>query len=125
VLGLVAALAGYMHGQEWLDQALSYLKENMDFLAAFIKERLPGIKMTPMEATYLAWLDCRGAQIPGGPFRYFLNEARVALNDGVEYGRGGEGFARLNFGCARGTLAEALNRIEEALAKMQGGPAGP
>ncbi len=124
VMGLVAALAGYTRGQEWLDQALAYLAGNRDFLAAFVKERLPGIKMTPMEATYLAWLDCRDARIPGSPFRYFLEEARVALNDGVEYGWGGEGFVRLNFGCARGTLAEALGRIERALTRLQGAPAG-
>ena len=64
-----------------------------------------------MEATYLAWLDCRETGIPGSPFRYFLKEAQVALNDGVEYGRGGEGFVRLNFGCPRGTLTEALERM--------------
>ena len=58
--------------------------------------------------------------MPGSPFRYFLEEARVALNDGAEYGRGGEGFVRLNFGCARATLAEALGRIEDALLRRRG-----
>jgi cystathionine beta-lyase len=120
VMGFVSALAGYTDGQEWLDQALAYLAGNRDFLASYVKERLPGVKMTPMEATYLAWLDCRDAGITGSPFRYFLKEAQVALNDGVEYGRGGEGFVRLNFGCARGTLTGALGRMERALARLQG-----
>ena len=124
VMGLAAAFAAYTQGQEWLDQALAYLKGNMDYLAAFVKEKLPGIKMTPMEATYLAWLDCKGAQLPGSPSRYFLEEARVAMNDGAEYGRGGEGFMRLNFGCSRATLTEALGRIEEALLRVRGAPAG-
>jgi len=115
IMGLVAALAGYTQGQEWLDQVLSYLKGNRDFLAKFVQERLPGIRMTPMEATYLAWLDCREAGIPGNPFRYFLKQAKVALNDGIEFGKGGEGFVRLNFGCPRDTLEEALQRMEQAL----------
>jgi cystathionine beta-lyase len=68
-----------------------------------------------MEATYLAWLDCREAGIPGNPFRYFLKQAKVALNDGIEFGKGGEGFVRLNFGCPRDTLEEALQRMEQAL----------
>ena len=120
VMGFVSALAGYTDGQDWLDQALAYLAGNRDFIAAYVKERLPGVKMTPMEATYLAWLDCRNAGIPGSPSRYFLKEAQVALNDGVEYGRGVEGFVRLNLGCARGTLTEALGRMERALARLQG-----
>jgi cystathionine beta-lyase len=68
-----------------------------------------------MEGTYLAWLDCKGAGIPGNPFGFFLKEAKVALNDGAEFGRGGEGFLRLNFACPRKTLTEALDRMAAAL----------
>jgi cysteine-S-conjugate beta-lyase len=69
------------------------------------------------EATYLAWLDCRGARIPDGdPYTFFLERARVALNDGRLFGPGGEGFVRLNFACPRALLAEGLERMARALA---------
>jgi cystathionine beta-lyase len=118
IMGHVAALAAFRSGQEWLDQVLHYLKGNRDFLAQYIKEKLPSIRMTKMEATYLAWLDCRETGIPGNPFDFFLKEAKVALNDGVTFGRGGEGFVRLNFACPRKTLTEALDRMSNALEKL-------
>jgi cystathionine beta-lyase len=71
--------------------------------------------MTKMEGTYLAWLDCRQAGIPGNAFEFFLQKGKVALNDGVEFGKGGEGFVRLNFACSRNTLQEAMERMAEAL----------
>ncbi len=116
IFGLAAGLAAYRDGQHWLDQLLPYLTANRDFLARYIGEHLPGIRMTPMEATYLAWLDCRDAGIDGSPFQFFLRDAGVALNDGLTFGRGGDGFVRLNFGCARATLVEALERMAKALA---------
>ena len=117
-MGYVAALAGFRDGQEWLDQVLAYLSENRKFLSRSIFDRLPGVRMTQMEGTYLAWLDCREAGIPGNPFEFFLKEAQVALNDGVEFGKGGEGFVRLNFACPRKTLAEAIDRMSLALKKL-------
>jgi cystathionine beta-lyase len=118
IMGHVAARAAYKYGQEWLDQALAYLTVNRDFLAQYLKEKLPGIRMTKMEATYLAWLDCRNTGIPGNPSEFFLKRARVALNDGREFGRGGEGFVRLNFACSRKTLTEALDRMASALKRL-------
>lgn len=115
LLGLVASKAAYAEGQEWLDQLLAYLEGNRDFLCAFVAERLPGIKMFCPEATYLAWLDCREAGIEGQTSDFFLKKARVAVNDGVAFGSGGEGFVRLNFGCPRSMLVDALERIEAAL----------
>jgi cystathionine beta-lyase len=118
VMGLVAALAAYRDGQEWLDQVLAYLKGNMDFLAAYVRERLPGLHMAKIEATYLAWLDCRQSAIRGNPFDFFLMEAGVALNDGITYGKGGEGFVRLNFACPRSLLTEGLDRMADALQRL-------
>jgi cystathionine beta-lyase len=115
LLGLVAARAAYAEGQEWLDQLLAYLEGNRDFLCSFVAERLPGVKMFCPEATYLAWLDCREAGIEGKPSDFFLKNARVAMNDGAAFGSGGEGFVRLNFGCPRPMLVEALERMEAAL----------
>lgn len=118
VMGYAAALAAYRDGQDWLDQAMSYLKDNRDFLARYLEEKLPFLKMTKMEATYLAWIDCSDLRISGGPARFFLKHARVALNDGTEFGKGGEGFVRLNFACPRKVLAEALHRMTEAVSRL-------
>jgi cystathionine beta-lyase len=79
---------------------------------------LPGIRVSKPEGTYLLWLDCRQAGIPGNPQEFFLERAKVALNNGPDYGQGGEGFLRLNFGCPRATLVEALQRMEAALATL-------
>ncbi|MCB1766113.1 MAG: putative C-S lyase, partial [Candidatus Competibacteraceae bacterium] len=78
---------------------------------------LPGIQATVPEATYLAWLDCRDAGIPGNPQRFFLEQAGVALNDGATFGPGGEGFVRVNFACPRARLAEGLERMRGVLLK--------
>ena len=115
IMGHVAALAAFQEGQEWLDQVLNYLEENRDFLSQFLTREMPQMRMTRMEATYLAWLDCRGAGIGGNPFEFFLEKAKVALNNGAEYGGGGEGFVRLNFGCPRTLLQQALDRMSAAL----------
>ena len=118
ILGHVAALAAFRDGQPWLDQVLFYLKENQDFLAEYVKDHLSGVRMCTMEATYLAWLDCRHAGISGNPMQFFLREAKIGLNDGAEFGKGGEGFVRLNFACPRKTLKEALDRMAVALKKI-------
>ena len=118
IMGHVAALAAYKGGQEWLDQVLAYLKDNRDFLERYVAEKLPGLRMSKMEGTYLAWLDCKGAGIPGNPFDFFLKEAKVALNDGSDFGRGGEGFVRLNFACPRKTLTAALDRMAASLKRL-------
>jgi len=117
IMGHVAALAAFKDGQEWLDQMLQYLAANRDFLAHTLKEKLPEICMTKMEGTYLAWLDCRKAGIPGNPFEFFLREGKIAFNDGSEFGKGGEGFVRLNFACPRKTLTEALDRMVSAMGR--------
>ncbi|MBN1305264.1 MAG: pyridoxal phosphate-dependent aminotransferase [Anaerolineales bacterium] len=119
-LGLIAAQAA-MSGEcdDWLDELRIYLTANRDFAVQFIHDKLPGIRTTLPDATYLLWLDCselvRAGQIEGSPHLFFLEKARVALNDGADFGPGGEDFVRLNFGCPRATLAEALNRMEKIL----------
>jgi len=116
VFGYTAAFAAYRDGQPWLDELLRYLDANRDFVTEYVRTRLPGVAMFPPEATYLAWLDCRNASgASRDPFTFFLENARVALNDGTLFGSGGAGFVRLNFGCPRSLLAKALDRMREAL----------
>lgn len=118
-LGFVAALTAYRECQDWLDQVLQYLEANRDLISDYVEGHLPGIKMTQSEALYLAWLDCRQAGIQGNPSRFFLEQARVALTDGQDFGAGGEGFVRLNFACPRSVLLEALDRMKAALASAR------
>ena len=115
LMGICAAQAAYEAGHDWLHQLLIYLEENRDTLLQFVRSRLPGVKMGLPEGTYLAWLDCRQLELPEDPYHFFLKNAQVALGDGETFGPGGEGFVRLNFGCPRQVLLEALERMESAL----------
>jgi cystathionine beta-lyase len=115
LLGQVAALAAYREGGPWLEAVLDYLEGNRDWLYDYVAEHLPGVTMARPEGTFLAWLDCRRAGLPASPHEFFLERARVALNEGATFGRGGEGFARLNFGCPHATLEQALERMRLAL----------
>ncbi|MBU4226335.1 MAG: PatB family C-S lyase [Chloroflexi bacterium] len=119
-LGLDAAQAAFSGECDgWLDALLLYLTANRDALVDFVAKNLPGIRTTLPEATYLAWLDCndllKSGQVSGSPYKFFLHKAKVALNDGATFGPGGEGFVRLNFGCPRATLMQALERMKAAL----------
>lgn len=118
-LGMAAAIAALTEGDEWLAQLRAYLTANRDALVSFVAEHLPGIGVTTPDATYLAWLDCRDLMangvIAGSPYEFFLEHAKVALGDGALFGPGNEGFVRLNFGCPRATLMEALGRMRGAV----------
>jgi cysteine-S-conjugate beta-lyase len=115
LFGQIAALAAYREGQEWLDQLLCYLEDSRDYLVDFIREELPCISIGKPEGTYLAWLDCRNAGLGQSPYQFFLDRARVALNDGLAFGQAGAGFVRLNFGCPRSMLAQALDCMKSAV----------
>lgn len=120
-LGLVAAQAAFSGAcDDWLAALRIYLTGNRDFLVEYVKCEFNGIRVTVPDATYLAWLDCnelvRSGRIKGTPQEFFLQQAKVALNEGKEFGFGGEGFVRLNFGCPRKTLEDALERLKAALA---------
>jgi len=119
LMGQIAGQAAYRGGQEWLDQLLVYLEANRDLVYDFVHRELPGVRMAKPQGTFLAWLDCRDAGMREGPFEFFVKHARVALGDGATFGPGGEGFVRLNFGCTRATLLEALERMKRALERGQ------
>jgi cystathionine beta-lyase len=120
LIGLTATLAAYRDGQEWLDQVLQYLEGNRDFVYEYVQANLPQLQIVKPEGTYLAWLDCRKTGIQGNPCEFFIKEAGVALNEGASFGKGGEGFVRLNFACTRDILTQALERMKAALQKIPG-----
>lgn len=109
-LGFIAAEAAYRQGEEWRRQLVAYLRANRDLLVTEINT-IPGLTMTHVEATYLAWIDTRatGIEDPGK----FFEAAGVGLSDGADFGA--PGFVRLNFGCRRALLVEALLRMRRAL----------
>lgn len=115
-LGLVAAEAAYSGACDaWLDSLRHYLAANRDLVSDFVCDNLPGVRVTQAEATYLAWLDFRSLNLETSPHKYLLEKAKVALNEGKDFGEQGEGFARLNFGCPRPVLEQALQQIKTAL----------
>jgi len=116
VFGLVALEAAYRDGEEWLEQLLSYLNENLKFLMKYFKERIPKIKVIKPEGTYLVWLDCRQLGFNAKDLNNFMiKKARVALDNGYWFGAEGKGFMRINIACPRSFLEECLKRIERAV----------
>jgi len=111
-LGCAATHAAFSECADWHAALLDYLRDNLATVSDAIRQ-MPSVAMSPVEATYLAWLDLRATGIKD-PVKYIL-EAGVGLQDGIEFD--GPGFARLNFGCPRKLLVEGLNRIKAALEK--------
>ncbi|MDR3602815.1 MAG: PatB family C-S lyase [Desulfosporosinus sp.] len=116
LFGITALEAAYRYGRDWLDQLMHYLKGNVEFLMSFLDQELPQIQAIQPEGTYLVWLDFRSLGMESKALQKFLiHKAGVGLNAGYLFGPGGEGFARLNLGCPRSTLAEGLQRIKTAV----------
>lgn len=115
-LGLHAAHAAYSGKcDRWLSQLLGYLTSNRDFLVDYVTRYLPNVRTTIPDATYLGWLDFTQTDVPGSPFEFFLNKAKVALSDGKIFGKEGEGHLRINFGTSRALLKEGLERMRRAM----------
>jgi cystathionine beta-lyase len=116
VFGLAAFEAAYREGDAWLDALLVYLAGNSEFAVGFLAEKVPGIKLIVPEGTYLGLLDCRGLGLEQAELdRFFLREAKVYFDPGPRFGDELRGFQRINLGCPRPLLREALERIERAV----------
>ncbi len=109
--GYAGCAAAYQHGEPWRQALLDYLRGNRELVDSFIRDHLPAIRIRPMQATYLAWLDVRELELDS-PVAFF-EEAGVGLSNGIDFGT--PGFLRLNFGCPRARLQEALERMARAL----------
>ena len=119
ILGLEATRIAWQECDGWLAVVLAYLRSNRDHVAEFVHKHWPAIQHLPPEATYLAWLDCRALELPGGPYQFFLREARVALSNGPAFGEDYAGFVRLNFATSRPILTQILERMDRALRAHQ------
>ena len=112
-LGYTAALAAYRDSEDWRLALIDYLRGNRDLVEEIVL-RTPGLSMHPVEATYLAWIDCR--KLPVNNPAAFFEESGVGLSNGRDFGA--EGFVRLNFGCSRSLLVTALERMDQAIRRL-------
>ncbi|HVU38587.1 MAG TPA: PatB family C-S lyase [Opitutales bacterium] len=111
--GYAGTIAAFRHGEPWRRELIAYLRANRDFLYDFAGQHLAPLKLLPMQATYLAWLDARALGVEN--LQKFFEDAGVGLSPGHIFGDAGRGWVRLNFGCPRATLEEALKRLEKTL----------
>lgn len=119
IFGTEASIAAYSFGEDWLDQLLLYIKNNIEYLVVRLKEVELVSPVIP-EATYMVWLDCRRMKMSGHELNdFFINKAGVGLSEGSMFGPGGEGFMRINLACNHDTLRKAMDNIINALKSLE------
>jgi len=111
ILAQSAAKAAYKYGRDWLEALIKYLNHNRKLVVDFIRTNIPETRVHSPEGTYLVWLDCSALNLKEGPFKFFLENAKVALNDGEMFGGNSREFVRINFGCPKPVLLDALNKM--------------
>lgn len=106
--------AAYRDGETWLEALRIYLNDTRDTVESYVTEHLPEIKVIPAEGTYLLWLDCHTMNLTDAQLKhFFIHEAGVGMNPGVQFGQEGSGFMRLNIGAPRQTVLRVLKNIKE------------
>jgi cystathionine beta-lyase len=119
IFGMAAQDAAYNHGEAWLEELLVYLRGNLEYLKEFLKERLPGLILYPLEGTYLAWVDCSSLGMNDEELMEFmLKKAKLWLDEGTLFGTGGSMFMRINLASPRSMLKQALENLEEAVNEL-------
>lgn len=120
VLAYPAVEAAYTKGDEWLEQCLAYVQGNIDYVDTYLQENLPEIKAMRPQASYLVWLDCRELGLSHEALvDFFVSGAGLALNDGAMFGKEGEGFMRMNVGCPRSILEQAMKQLKDAYDQLE------
>lgn len=116
VLGMVACEAAYAQGEPWLNQMLDYVRGNHRHFAQAVNSATDKIRVLPAESLYLAWIDCRGLGLdPAALDKFMLTKARLWLDKGQKFGTEGHGYMRINLGCPRAHVDEAIQRLLTAL----------
>lgn len=112
----IATIAAFRKGEQWRQQMLEYIEQNIGFVIGYCKDNMPQIKPLRPQASFLIWLDCRALGLDHEQLvNLFVGKAGLALNDGEMFSPGGEGFMRLNIGCPRKTLETALENLKSAI----------
>lgn len=119
IFGNIASEEAYLHGDIYVDELMQYLAENLQLLEDFTAKNLPEITVIKPESTFLVWLDCRAMNMTDTDLNeFFLKKAKVGFNPGIMFGPGGEGFMRMNIGCPKSILMQALEQIKEAITEL-------
>lgn len=113
-MGTIAHTAALRHAQGWVDEVMVEVAANKRLLGELLADRLPGVSWTPAPGTYLAWLDCSALGLDS-PRNHFLTCARVALNDGTDFGADYGQFVRMNLATAPAIITEAVERMAASL----------
>ena len=115
-MGLIACQAAYEGGGDWLDGCRAYLRDNLDFLRAFLAERIPQVRLVEPEGTYFAWLDCSGLGLSQEALdEFIIRRAKLWLDAGHIFGGNGGQFQRVVLACPRATLRQALEQLAQAV----------
>lgn len=110
--GVIATIAAYNEGEEWLNELLRYIHANYLFFKDYCEKHFPQFPVAPLEGTYLAWMDCRSLGIPSEQIEEdIMKKEKLWLNAGSMYGKEGEGFMRWNLACPRQFVEEGLHRF--------------
>ncbi|MFI7311018.1 MalY/PatB family protein [Streptomyces hygroscopicus] len=119
VLGTVAAEAAYRHGEPWLEEMLTYLRDNHAHFADAVHRATPKVRVLPADSLYLAWMDCRGLGMDAASLdKFMLTKARLWLDRGQKFGAEGHGYMRVNLGCPRSVVDEAVRRLTTAVSQL-------
>jgi cystathionine beta-lyase len=112
-MGLAACQSAYTHGGKWLSELKKYMQGNIALVDSFLKDNIPNVLVSPLQGTYLLWLDFKSYNLPQRVLdERMVSEAHLWLDSGTMFGRGGEGFERMNIACPRATLLSALEQLE-------------
>ncbi|HLR67862.1 MalY/PatB family protein [Virgibacillus alimentarius] len=115
-MGNTALEAAYNHGESWLDELISVLHDHRNYVTEMLESRTKELKVINSEGTYLIWINCSGLKMDSPSLRKFMIEkAKVGLNPGMNYGKEGSQFMRMNIACPRAILEEGVNRIITAV----------
>ena len=128
----IATIAAFREGEQWRRAMIEYVEGNIETVISFCKDKMPGIKPLRPQASFLVWLDCRGLYMDHDRLQdFFVNHARLALNDGEMFDTAGDpnaplhnahsagrGFMRLNVGCPRAVLEHAMAQLAEACSQL-------
>ena len=112
----IATIAAFEQGEQWRRAMLAYVEDNIRYVEDYCREHLSMIRPLRPEASFLVWLDCRKLGLNHDQLiDLFVNKARLALNDGEMFGKGGEGFMRMNVATPRAILTQALSQLKDAV----------
>ncbi len=118
IMGLVGCQAAYRYGAPWVDQLVEYLAGNISLMREAFRTRMPQLKLIEPEGTYLPWVDFSKLGLTVSELENFIvDKAKLWLDAGFIFGAGGAGFQRFNIAVPRATLRQALDRLEDALAR--------